>query len=155
MKRFALLGIIVGWSIILHAQENSPKKTLSNEDIWAKNYFAAKSINGLQSMKDGKRYSSFYTDPNTKQNYILAYSYATGKVTDTIVSEADLQIKLPNEIVQIKLEDYYFSDDEKYIIITNAVLPNHFVISTTEALKRCKTYPIMANNSLLLFLQMD
>ena len=120
MKRFALLGIIVGWSIILHAQENSPKKTLSNEDIWAKNYFAAKSINGLQSMKDGKRYSSFYTDPNTKQNYILAYSYATGKVTDTIVSEADLQIKLPNEIVQIKLEDYYFSDDEKYIIITNA-----------------------------------
>jgi len=120
MKRFALLGMIVGWSIILHAQENSPKKTLSNEDIWAKNYFAAKSINGLQSMKDGKRYSSFYTDPNTKQNYILAYSYATGKVTDTIVSEADLQIKLPNEIVQIKLEDYYFSDDEKYIIITNA-----------------------------------
>ena len=105
---------------MLHAQENTPKKTLSNEDIWAKNYFAAKSINGLQSMNDGKRYSSFYTDSKTKQNYILAYSYATGKVTDTIVSEADLQIKLPNEIVQIKLEDYYFSEDEKYIIITNA-----------------------------------
>ncbi|MFY8172306.1 MAG: hypothetical protein ACOVJ4_06625 [Sphingobacteriaceae bacterium] len=54
MKRFALLGMILGWSILLHAQENTPKKTLSNEDIWAKNYFAAKSINGLQSMKDGK-----------------------------------------------------------------------------------------------------
>ena len=120
MKRFALLGITLCCSLMLHAQENSPKKTLNNEDIWAKNYFAAKSINGLLSMNDGKRYSSFYTDSKTKQNYILAYSYATGKVTDTIVSEADLQIKLPNEIVQIKLEDYYFSEDEKYIIITNA-----------------------------------
>ena len=72
MKRFALLGITLCCSLMLHAQENTPKKTLSNEDIWAKNYFAAKSINGLLSMNDGKRYSSFYTDSKTKQNYILA-----------------------------------------------------------------------------------
>lgn len=118
MKRFSFLSIALLLFINANAQVQSNKKTLTNEEIWGKNYFGSKSISGLNPMNDGKSYSSIYTDPISKKKYLLAYSYATGAVTDTILKEEELQIKLPNEIVQVKLESYSFSDDEKQLILS-------------------------------------
>lgn len=54
-----------------NAQVQSNKKTLTNEEIWGKNYFGSKSISGLNPMNDGKSYSSIYTDPISKKNTFL------------------------------------------------------------------------------------
>lgn len=113
-------ALISAFTIQVFAQ-NSAKKQLSNEEIWGKPLFNAKSISGLRSMKDGKHYSSFYTDPNTKETFILAYEYATGKVSDTILKSSELKLMIPNDIQTIKMENYAFNDDETKIIISNNI----------------------------------
>ena len=96
------------------------KKELSNDIIWGKPMFASKGIAGLRSMKDGKHYSSFFVDPNTKETYILAYEYATGKVSDTILKASELKLMIPNDIKKIEMENYEFSADESKILISNS-----------------------------------
>lgn len=104
----------------LSTAQNSSKKQLSNEEIWGKPMFSARGISGLRSMKDGRHYSSFYTHPQTKETYILAYEYATGKVSDTILKASELKLQIPNDIQTIALENYAFNADESKIIISNS-----------------------------------
>lgn len=112
----AVLATISNFSL---AQSNT-KKQLSNEDIWGKPLFGARGISGLRSMRDGKHYSSFYVHPQTKETYILAYEYATGKVSDTILKASELKLQIPNDIQTIALENYAFNADESKIIISNS-----------------------------------
>ncbi len=114
MKKLIALFLLVTLALNLQAQ----KKLLSNEEIWGKPAFTAKDISGLKSMKDGKHFSSNYTDPATKETYILQYDYATGKVTDTILRGSELKLMIPNDIRKITMESYSFSDDEQQLLIT-------------------------------------
>ncbi len=115
----AILAAFVSVASFSTAQNNT-KKQLSNEEIWGKPLFSARGISGLRSMKDGKHYSSFYTHPQTKETYILAYEYATGKVSDTILKASELKLQIPNDIQTIALENYAFNADESKIIISNS-----------------------------------
>lgn len=114
-KLLVFIIIIAGFQFSTFAQ----KKELTNELIWGRPNFTAKAITGLRSMKDGKRYSSFWVDPNTKEKYILAYEYASGKVSDTILKSSELKLMIPNDITKIEMENYEFSDDETKILISN------------------------------------
>jgi|688.fasta_scaffold10426_3 dipeptidyl-peptidase-4 len=96
------------------------KKELSNDLIWGKPQFSARAISGLRSMNDGKHYSSFYTNPDTKETYILAYDYVTGKVTDTILKSSELKIMIGNDVQKIQMDNYEFSGDETKILISNS-----------------------------------
>ncbi len=115
----AILAAFISVASFSTAQ-NTTKKQLSNEEIWGKPLFSARGISGLRSMKDGKHYSSFYTHPQTKETYILAYEYATGKVSDTILKASELKLQIPNDIQTIALENYAFNADESKIIISNS-----------------------------------
>ncbi|MCF8284712.1 MAG: DPP IV N-terminal domain-containing protein [Sphingobacteriales bacterium] len=108
--------LILEGTTSLYAQ----KKELSNDIIWGKSQFSAKAISGLRSMNDGKHYSSFYTNPDTKATYILAYEYATGKVTDTILKSSELKIMIGNDVQKIQMDNYEFSGDETKILISNS-----------------------------------
>ncbi len=115
----AILAALTSVASFSTAQNNT-KKQLSNEEIWGKPLFSARGISGLRSMKDGKHYSSFYTHPQTKETYILAYEYSTGKVSDTILKASELKLQIPNDIQTIALENYAFNADESKIIISNS-----------------------------------
>lgn len=108
--------LILEGSTSLYAQ----KKELSNDIIWGKPMFSAKAISGLRSMNDGKHYSSFFTNPDTKETYILAYDYASGKVTDTILKSSELKIMIGNDVQKIQMDNYEFSGDETKILISNS-----------------------------------
>lgn len=121
MNKFsiAILAALTSIASFSTAQNNT-KKQLSNEEIWGKPMFSARGISGLRSMKDGKHYSSFYIHPQTKETYILAYEYASGKVSDTILKASELKLQIPNDIQTIALENYAFNADESKIIISNS-----------------------------------
>lgn len=91
------------------------KKEITNEDIWEKELFKQATISGLVSMNDGHYYSSLYTNPKSKETFILQYEYATGKIVDTILRSSELVI---NGKV-IEMEDYTFSPTEDKILIYN------------------------------------
>lgn len=117
LKSFLLLAAAAG--ITTTYAQTSVKKDITNEDVWLKNTFASKSISGLRPMKDGKHYSSFYTDSVSKQRYILQYEYASGRVSDTILKASEL--KLNGAI--IAMDDYTFNADESMIMIKNEEEP--------------------------------
>lgn len=121
MNKFsiAILAALTSIASFSTAQNNT-KKQLSNEEIWGKPMFSARGISGLRSMKDGKHYSSFYIHPQTKETYILAYEYASGKVSDTILKASELKLQIPNDIQTIALENYAFNANESKIIISNS-----------------------------------
>lgn len=121
MKKIYIVLIAVLTTITQFSfAQNNTKKQLSNEEIWGKPLFGARGISGLRSMRDGKHYSSFYVHPQTKETYILAYEYATGKVSDTILKASELKLQIPNDIQTIALENYAFNADESKIIISNS-----------------------------------
>jgi dipeptidyl-peptidase 4 len=109
----------IGISLFCNLNTKAQKKELSNELIWGKPTFAAKSIQGLRSMKDGKHYTSFHTNSDTKEKFILQYEYSTGKVSDTIVRSSELKLMIPNDITMVSMDDYVFSADESKILISN------------------------------------
>lgn len=104
----ALLGLLNTYGI-------AQNKSITNEDIWSKGTFSQKGITGLRSMKDGKHYSSFYTDPQSERTYILQYAYASGKVTDTILRVSELQLNGTT----VAVDDYQLSADESKLLIFN------------------------------------
>ena len=90
-------------------------KDITLEDIWTKGTFRAKSIDGLNSMKDGEHYSS--EEDNDKNHEIVEYEYKTGKKTRIILSTKDLIAegkKAPKDF-----ESYQFSDDETKLLLSN------------------------------------
>ena len=78
------------------------------EDLMLNGTFSQKSVQGLLSMKDGIHYTTL-EEGGTK---IVKYSYATGKVVDTLLNLnqiKDVEIKSINE--------YEFSADESRILL--------------------------------------
>ncbi|MCO4294083.1 S9 family peptidase [Solitalea sp. MAHUQ-68] len=95
------------------------KKSITLEDIYVKRSFVAGGVFGLNSMKDGKTYSSLVNDKTKNDNYVLKYEYATGLVKDTVLKSSQLKYKGKD----LKLDDYSFSNDENKVLIATETEP--------------------------------
>src|ERR1035437_4419403 len=92
----------------------SQKKEITLEDIFQKNTFAVKRIQGIRPMKNGEHYT---TQSGQKEQYIVMYEYKTGNAVDTVLKSSWL--KNPGQHSGIEIEDYQFSLDESKILITS------------------------------------
>ena len=84
------------------------QKKITLEDIYKKGTFRAETVQGFNSMKDGKYYVE------TIEQGIIKKSFETGLTTDTIVKSNDVT----NEKgVKLSLNDIAWSKDEKKILV--------------------------------------
>lgn len=80
------------------------KKNFDLEDLYMRPTFYAKSVRGMNSMKDGKTYASF------EKGQLNIYNYKTGKLEKTLFGIADLT--LHPDSLPIGLQDYELSANE-------------------------------------------
>ena len=80
------------------------KKNFDLEDLYMRPTFYAKSVRGMNSMKDGKTYGSF------EKGQLNIYNYKTGKLEKTQFGITDLVLE--GEDLPIGLQDYVLSDNE-------------------------------------------
>jgi len=110
-KKYAYISIFVLVSICnrLSAQE---KIELNLENIWSKGAFNSKLDLGIRPLNNPSFYSKLkHTESG---DYLISYSWNSGKEVDTILNSTKLNVTNGN----LKIEDYEFSDDEKYILLT-------------------------------------
>lgn len=99
---------LVFGAISASAQE---KKNFELEDLYMRPTFYAKSVRGMNSMKDGNTYASF------EKGQLNIYNYKTGKLEKTLFGIADLTMH-PDSL-PIGLQDYELSDNEdKMLCVT-------------------------------------
>ncbi len=85
------------------------QKEITVEDIYQKGTFRMNSVHGINSMNDGKHYSSL----NMMRNSIIKYNYETGKSVETLFKSSDFNEELINWIF-----DYNFNYDETKILFS-------------------------------------
>jgi len=89
------------------------KKSIELKDIWGSPTFFAKGVYGLQAMNHPQHFS------NTAENMdgitcLIKYDYKSGKALDTILNAYNLKVGDKT----IEFEDYSFSADERYILLS-------------------------------------
>ncbi len=88
------------------------KKNFDLEDLYARPTFYAKSVRGMNSMKDGKTYGSF------EKGQLNIYNYKTGKLEKTLFGITDLTMH-PDSL-PIGLQNYELSENEdKMLCLTD------------------------------------
>ena len=92
---------LVFGAISASAQE---KKNFDLEDLYKRPTFYAKSVRGMNSMKDGQTYANF------EKGQLNIYNYKTGKLEKTLFGITDLVLE--GEEMPIGLQDYVLSDNE-------------------------------------------
>lgn len=110
MKRIFVLLITTAFALTINAQT---QQKITLEDLFVKNTFASKTVDGLRSMNDGEHYTVL--ENNSK---IVKYSYKTGEqagVVFDVTKIADAPIR--------SFTDYTFSDDETEILLTTNKKP--------------------------------
>ena len=101
------LFLFVG-TFLATAQE---KQNFTLEDLYMRPTFYAKSVRGMNSMKDGKSYASF------EKGELNIYNYKTGKLVKTLFGITDLVME--GEDMPIALQNYELSENEdKMLCIT-------------------------------------
>ena len=101
------LFLVLG-AISASAQE---KKNFELEDLYKRPTFYAKSVRGMNSMKDGNTYASF------EKGQLNIYNYKTGKLEKTLFGIADLTL-FPDSL-PIGLQDYELSaNEDKMLCVT-------------------------------------
>lgn len=95
--------------------QNQVGKEITLEDIYQKNIFGVKRIQGIRSMKNGEYYTTLST--NTAGQYIVRYEYKTGNAMDTLLKNAWLNVK--GKDAGISFEGYEFSDDETKVLLNS------------------------------------
>jgi dipeptidyl-peptidase-4 len=80
------------------------KKNFELEDLYQRGTFYAKSVRGMNSMKDGKTYATF------EKGQLNIYNYKSGKLERTLFGIADLTMH-PDSL-PIGLQDYVLSENE-------------------------------------------
>ena len=111
MKKLRLIltsTILLCISLIVVAQQDV--KRISMEDLMLHGTFRQNSVHGLRSMNDGIHYTTLEGN-GTK---IVKYSFATGKVVETLF---DLSEMKDTDLKHIS--GYEFSADEKRILLTS------------------------------------
>ena len=102
------LFLVIG-TLSASAQE---KKNFDLGDLYQRGTFYAKSVRGMNSMKDGKTYASF------EKGQLNIYNYKTGKLEKTLFSFADLTMH-PDSL-PIGLQDYELSaNEDKMLCLTD------------------------------------
>ena len=88
------------------------KKNFDLEDLYMRPTFYAKSVRGMNSMKDGKTYGSF------EKGQLNIYNYKTGKLEKTLFGITDLTMH-PDSL-PIGLQNYELSSNEdKMLCLTD------------------------------------
>ena len=98
----------IAFLLIVPAFAMAQKKQITLEDIYKKGTFRAESVQGFNSMKDGKYYVE------TIDKGIIKKSFETGETVDTIIKSNDVK----NEKgINLGLNDIAWSNDEKKILV--------------------------------------
>ncbi len=101
-NKYLLISLfLVFGTLSASAQE---KKNFELEDLYLRPTFSAKSVRGMNSMKDGKSYASF------EKGQLNIYNYKSGKIEKTLFGIADLTMH-PDSL-PIGLQDYELSANE-------------------------------------------
>ncbi len=88
------------------------KKNFELEDLYMRPTFYAKSVRGMNSMKDGKSYASF------EKGQLNIYNYKTGKLANTLFNITDLVME--GEDMPIPLQNYELSaNEDKMLCVTD------------------------------------
>ena len=85
------------------------KKNITLEDLYMKPTFYAKSVRGMNSMKDGATYGSF------ERGALNIYNYKTGKLVKTLFDIKDLVLE--GAEAPIPMQNYELSDDESKLLV--------------------------------------
>jgi dipeptidyl-peptidase-4 len=88
MIRSILTGILVsglGLTAIAQPKTAASGTQLTLKDVIASNKFSAKSLYGVNPMKDGKSYASVVYQPSQA---LVLYDFASGKAIDTLLKQA-------------------------------------------------------------------
>ncbi len=122
-----IIAVLIFTSFDAQAQVGlkSISRPITLEDIWKKGTFRAKSVQGINSLKDGKHYTSYITDAK-EQSLLVKYRYADGKAVDTLLNISALTYNGK----KLEVEDVEFNADE------------------TKALLKTETEPIYRRSSL-------
>lgn len=86
------------------------QKSITIEDFTMRPTFGARSVGGINWMKDGKFYSSL------QNNKVVKFNITTGEAVETLVDGGALSPAL-------SIDDYSFSADEKQILISTGFEP--------------------------------
>lgn len=149
---YILIFVLVSIYSTLFAQE---KIELNLENIWSKGTFNSKLDLGIRPLKDPNLYCKLIHSKDA--DFLISYFWNTGKESDTIINTT----KLSSVNGNLKIEDYVFSDDEKYILITtesdyiyrHSFVANYFIYSIKSkilqplSLERKQMNPCFAPNS--------
>ncbi len=98
---------LVFGTLLATAQE---KKNFELEDLYQRGTFYAKSVRGMNSMKDGKTYASF------ERGELNIYNYKTGKLEKTLFGISDLVME--GEDMPIGFQEYELSANEDKMLVT-------------------------------------
>ena len=110
MKKTILLLLSCCIQYLCIAQSNS----LTLEDIYTKNKYAAKGFGPLVFMKDNKGYTTLEYNASFKSNEIILYDIISGS-KKTLVSAKQL---IPSGLVKpLSIYNYTWSDDNKNLLI--------------------------------------
>src|SRR5688572_8019861 len=97
------------------------KLKITVEDIWAKPTFAAKSVYGVNWMKDSHFYTSQVPDNANKVNDIVKVDVNTGQPVNTIIEGETLKVDASQAPIQF--DGYEFSTDEKKVLFSTETEP--------------------------------
>ena len=107
--KYLLISLFLAFGAIsASAQE---KKNFELEDLYLRPTFSARSVRGMNSMKDGKTYASF------EKGQLNIYNYKTGKLEKTLFGITDLTMH-PDSL-PIGLQNYELSaNEDKMLCVT-------------------------------------
>ncbi len=106
IKKTLFSILLLCFSCVFHSQSE-----LSNELIWQTGEFYPNTISGIESMNDGENYTSIDRFENAIE--INQYSYKNNKKIKTIFSSKKFE--------DFSFNDYSFSDDEDFILLSTNV----------------------------------
>lgn len=95
------------------ALHSTAQKPLTNQDIWFSPQFSSERVAGLNSMKDGLRYTAL--DEEGGVQVINMYDYRSGEKVGPLLSA--------NDLGKVRMEGYSLSDDEQRVMIETATEP--------------------------------
>ena len=101
---FLSLFLVLG-TFCANAQE---KKNITLEDLYQRGTFYARSVRGMNSMKDGATYGNF------EKGALNIYNYKTGKLVKTLFEINDLYPE--GAEIPIAMQDYELSNDESKVL---------------------------------------
>ena len=107
MRKHLLISLfLLMGTLFANAQE---KLNFTLEDLYQKPTFYAKSVRGMNSMKDGVTYGNF------ERGALNVYNYKTGKLVKTLFDMKDLVLE--GEEKPVPMQNYELSDDESKILV--------------------------------------